>query len=375
MAVEKSLFVEEVEKFFPKLQTIIDKVNGNRKQPTYLYETNLKKTYSPDSTWEAGSVNTTRVAADMVAMDSPLPIKSRPTVALASGKLPKLGMALTMKESELKAIDIMKIRGEKWANIANKLVQDPMACQYGVKEKNEFNFLYGLSHGYVVVPDVDKASLGHRFNYKYYKRNRVGVASTTDGYTINDLEKVLTIAESDGNTITKVWLSLTRYNALRRTDGAKQLVADYRGITVTNYSKLGTPTKSVFDEAVKDAYGVEFIVVDRLVRFEKDGVVTKQRPWDDNRIIYLTDDMAGSFVYGTVAEANHHVEGVTYTDVDGYMLISKYANTNPLREMTGIQAEALPVIEDVDKLYLTDITVAYSDRPEEGSATWDDELN
>jgi len=374
MSVINSIFQEEVDKLFPKLQNIIDKVNGSRKQPSYLYEDYLKKSYSPDSTWEAGSVNTTRVAADIVAMDSPLPLKSRPTVAIASGKLPKLGMALPLKESELKAIDIMKIRGDKWANIANKIIADPLACQYGVKEKNEFNFLYGLSHGYVVIPDTDKAALGHRFNFKYYARNRVGIADSTKGYTIDDMQKVLDMAETDGNTITKVWLSLTRYNALRNTDGAKQLVADYRGIVVTNTSKLGTPTKSVFNEAVKDAYGVEFVIVDRLVRNEKDGVVTKVRPWDDNRIIYLTDDMAGSFVYGSVAEANHHVEGVTYSEVDGYMLISKFAATNPLREMTAVQAEALPVIEDVDKLYLTDITVAYAERVNEDSANWDAEL-
>lgn len=374
MAVEKSLFLEEVDKFFPKLQNILDKINGKEQQPTYLYEKHLKKTYSPDGSWEAGSVNTTRVAADIISMDSPLPLKSRPTVQLANGKLPKMGMALAMKESELKAIDIMKIKGEKWANIANKLVQDPKACQFGIKEKNEFNFLYGLSHGYVVVPDLDKAALGHRFKFKYYARNLVGVADTSVGYTLDDMQKVIDMAQDDGNTITKVWLSLRKYNALRKTNGAKQLVADYRGITVTNYSKLGVPTKSIFNEAVKDQYGVEFVIVDRLVRNEKNGVVTTERPWDDNRIIYLTDDMAGSFVYGTVAEASHKVEGVSYSEVDGYMLISKFAETNPLREMTGVQAEALPVIENVDKLYITDVTETYAARVTEENEHWDDEL-
>lgn len=374
MAKEASLFVEEVGRIFPKLQNIIDKVNDKRQAPSYLYESMLKKTYSADDTWEAGSVNTSRVAADIVSMDSPLPLKTRPTVAYANGKLPKLGMALTMKESELKAVDLMKARGEKWANIANKLTQDPVACHFGIKERNEYNFLFGLSNGYVVVPDPDKASLGHRFNFKYYKRNLVGVA-TANTLTVDDIEKVITMAsEQDGNTITKMMLSLVQYNKLRQTAGAKELVADYRGIVVTSTSKLSVPTKSIFNEAMKDKYGVDIIVVDRVVRFEKNGVVEKKRPWNDNRVIYLTDDQAGSFVYGTVAEANHKVDGVTYQELDGYILVSKFANSNPLREMTGVQAEALPVIEDVDKLYITDIATTYAARVSEESSTWDDEL-
>lgn len=374
MAQETSLFVEYVSRIFPKLGNIIEKINGKRKQPEYLYEKMLKKQYSEDGTWEAGSVNTSRVAADIVAMDSPLPLKSRPTVAYANGKLPKLGMALTMKESELKAVDNMKLRGAKWADIANKLVADPIACHFGIKERNEYNFLYGLSHGYVVIPDPDKENLGHRFNFKFYKRNLVGV-KTKGTLTIDDIEKVTTMAsEQDGNTITTIMLSLVQYNRLRQTQGAKEMVADYRGIVVTSSSKLSTPTKSIFNEAMKDKYGVDIVVVDRLVTFEKNGEKTKYRPWDDNRVIYLTDDIVGSFVHGTVAEANHKVKDVTYQELDGYILISKFSATNPLREMTGVQAEALPVIEDVDKLYITDISVDFEERIGEADPEWDEPL-
>lgn len=375
MAVEHTIYPEYVDRIFPKLQNIIDKENGKRKKPiTYLYQEYLKNTYSPDGSWEAGSVNSTRVAADIIALDSPLPIKSRPTVEYANGKLPKIGMALTMKESELKAVDLMIARGDKWAKIAAKIAADAVACENGVKEINEYNFLYALNHGYVVIPDTERATLGHRFNFKYLARNHVGVADTSVGYTLDDLQKAIDTASDDGNTITQVWLSLKRYNALRATDGAKQMWADYNKIPVTNYSKVGVPTKSAFNEAAKDRYGVDFVVIDHLTYFERNGVKIKKRPWDDNRIVYLTEDMAGSFVYSETTESKHKVDGVKYTEVDNYMLISKFAQTNPLREMTGVQAEALPVIEDVDKLYLTDITVAYTDRATEGSEHWEDML-
>jgi len=72
--MKESLFIEYIRKIFPKLQTIIERINGKRgNQLTYLHKTMLRKEYSADQKWESASVNTTYVAADMVAMDSPLP--------------------------------------------------------------------------------------------------------------------------------------------------------------------------------------------------------------------------------------------------------------------------------------------------------------
>ena len=71
--MKESLFIEYIGKIFPKLQTIIERINGKRgNQLTYLHKTMLRKEYSADQKWESASVNTTYVAADMVAMDSPL---------------------------------------------------------------------------------------------------------------------------------------------------------------------------------------------------------------------------------------------------------------------------------------------------------------
>jgi hypothetical protein len=43
---------------------------------------------------------------------------------------------------------------------------------------------------------------------------------------------------------------------------------------------------------------------------------------------------------------------VTYQKVDGYILVSKYSKNDPLREFTSSQALVLPVIENVDTIYI-----------------------
>ncbi|MFQ8804117.1 MAG: hypothetical protein ACLR8Y_02035 [Alistipes indistinctus] len=58
--MRESLFIEYVRRIFPKLQTIIEKINGKRgNQQTYLHKTMLRKEYSADQRWESASVNTT----------------------------------------------------------------------------------------------------------------------------------------------------------------------------------------------------------------------------------------------------------------------------------------------------------------------------
>lgn len=75
--MNESLFIEYVRRIWPKLSLYVkEKINKTNKKLTYLHKTMLTNVYSPDQKWEGTSANTTYVAADMVAMDSPLSPKS-----------------------------------------------------------------------------------------------------------------------------------------------------------------------------------------------------------------------------------------------------------------------------------------------------------
>ena len=105
--MKESIFIQFVKALWPKLNLYV-KEKETPKKRTYLFKTMLRKVYSPDQKWEGTSAKTTYVAADMVAMDSPLPIKSRPTVATSNGKLPKVGMKKKLQETDINNINIMK---------------------------------------------------------------------------------------------------------------------------------------------------------------------------------------------------------------------------------------------------------------------------
>lgn len=357
--MNSSLFLKYVLSFFPILKTLIEKINGKRKNElTYLHKDTsiLRRVYSTDNKWEADTVDTSYVAADYVAIDSPVPLKARDRIAVANGKLPKMGMKKHLKESEILALRMMEVQGGQTAEIRRKLAQDPVSCSVGIDERNEYALLYGLSNGYVAVRDDDNPKELLRISYQYLEDNKLGINSTKEGLTVDDLKNTIDRAASDGNTIIQFWIAKTAFDALKKTQGAKELVATYNGQSYDSNTKLPTPTTSKFQEAFEDETGVTFRIINRTVRLEEDGVRRSVKPWNKNMVIGVCNTMIGALVYGQVAEATNRVNGVTYQQID-YKLISQYSTTDPLMETTAIQAYCLPVVEDVDTIYQIDLTV------------------
>ena len=358
--MEKTLFAQIVEKFMPKLPKLVELVNGKRSESlTYAHKELLRREYAPDQKWSSASVDSSRIAADMVAMDSPLSPKARPTAKMASGELPKIGTARIMKESQINTIKIMKAQGMPFEQITAKLTQDPIECANDIDERNEWNFLRGLSEGVVIAgQDADDPSIGLRVDFKYLPSHIFGV-ETAGSISYDDVRRPLQKADEDGNSITEIFISKALHTKLRQTQWAKELVANYRGQTIVNASTLPVPTATAFNEAfADDNNGITFRVFDRSVKFEKNGARVSKKAFNENNMIYLVDGKnVGALVWGQLAEADEanaatKSTAAIYSVVDEYKLIARYRTTNPYQEVTTGQALCLPVIENVDTIYM-----------------------
>lgn len=355
--MNKSLFFEYIDKWFPSLSKIVEKVNEKRNgKLTYLFKDMLRKEYSVDQKWESASVDTTFVAADVVSLDSPLPLKKRDAIAAASGKLPKIGMKMRLGEEQINNINLMKARGGAYEQIADKLTKDALKCVTGVDERLEACFLQGLSSGITLVTDENNVGAGIRVNFGYKDANKYGVTAvwgTANATPVSDLKKVITAADGD---VSLIMMSKTKYDQMRQSQEAKELAANYAGILVLENSKLPVPLPNAFDAAFKAETGCDIKIVDRKVKIEIDGKVTNTNPWDDKFIVLLPSDQVGALVYGTLAEETNPVKQVDYTKANEYTLVSKFSKNDPLEEFTSSQALALPVIENVDQIYQIDTT-------------------
>jgi hypothetical protein len=361
--MNQSLFVEFVRKWFGPLATAMsERINDSKNPSIYLFKTMLVPNLSVDNNWNSTSASLSVVAADIVALDSPLPIKKRDAISTASGRIPKLGMKMGKKESLLSDIRIMQTRGATEIEIARKIFDDLGKCVGGIHERLEFAFLQALSTGITLIGDDDNAGAGIRVNFGYKDGNKFGAAVKwgTSGYTpLSDIQRVMDAASDNGDIIVTIALDKAAYNQIRNSDEVKMRFSGSIGNFTGN--NLVAPSPSQFNAFIADEYGVRLLVIDRSIRIEKDGNQRSVRPFAANTLVFLTTEYVGSLVYGILAEEDSPVAGVEYQKVDGYILTSKYSKNDPLEEFTTAQAIALPVIENTDSIYILNT----QDTPEE----------
>jgi hypothetical protein len=375
--MELSRFQTIIEKFLPKLQKLIEFTNDKRKALTYLHKTMLNPLYSADGKWESASVNTTYVAADYVAMDSPVAPKNRDRVSASNGKLPKVAIERQLKESELHNLHLVELMSDGWKKVVKKFTDDGTFCAVGIDEANEYAFLNGLSNGLVLIPDAnDKNGNALRLNFGYLDANTFFPEKAKTIY-LPDFKRVIEKADLDGNTIIKIGISKTRFDELRQTREARELVANYEGRIYTDDTSLPVPSAQKFKDAfADDNNGITFEVIDRSVVIERNGKRKNVKPWNNDRIIFLCNEVVGSLVYTETAEQLYKSDKAQYAVVDTFKLVSIYHEINPVyMEVTKAQAMVAPIIEDVDQIYVLDLSSAQEvDASDEGDGATDENI-
>lgn len=374
---------------FPKLSLYVNTKVNNGKPMTYLHKTMLEPVYSADQKWEGTSANTVYVAADMVAMDSPLPVKKRDSIATSNGKLPKIGMEKKKGETDINTLNIMNAQyqslvagGNEAAaasqrqRIIQRFANDAVYCSVGIDEKNEANFLTALGDGVMAVPDDENTGTALRvsFGYDKFPGNHFGV-EVKGHISRDDIERVLDKANADGVSITTIVIALSTYREMKKERWARELVADSKDMAYNENTTLTIPNAAAFDEAFATEFGgIEFLKIDRTVYFEKNGQRTPVKPYNADKLVFLSSTQVGSLVWGTLAEVTNPVNGVNYQILDQYKLISEYSTTKPLIEHTTGEALVIPVIENVDMIYTIDKSNAYEVDETAEAADTDDEF-
>ena len=336
------------------VQATVEKLNDTKRPPTYLHKRMLRPEFSITGKWESLVTYNSLVAADVVSMDSQLPLKKRGKLETASGDIPKMGMKLKLNETQLTALDTLIATRQPETLVVEKLFADTPRVIGGVFERNEAIFLEGLSTGVALVEDTENVGIGIRLDYGYLTANKFGVTtvwSNVASTPFNDIDRVLAKAKSDGHVITRLLLDKTAFDNMAKTTQAKELFAFRQGFVGSN---IPTPDFDQINALFTSRYRFPIELVERTVRYEINGAESTQTPWQDGMAVFVTSDVVGTLTWATLAESNHPVEGVRYETADQYILVSKYRTNEPLTEWTSSQARVVPVIGNVDQIYTLD---------------------
>lgn len=354
--METSLFIQYVKKLFAGVVLgVVNKLNDTKNPVVYYHKRFLKKEYSVDGTWESISANNTLVMADVVSMDSSLPLKKRDAVSRANGDIPKMGMKLKLNEKQLTDLQSLKRKPGAEPQLVAKLFQDTPKVIGGIYERNEAMLLEAMSTGMTVVEDTENVGSGVRVDFMF--PHKFGVAtlwSDVNSKPLTDLSNIKEAARLDGNAIIKYFMDRSAFNNLTNTTQVKEQYAFAVGFVGSN---IQSPDLDQFNRFSQNKYGFTIEIIERSVRYEKNGVQTPQTPWATGAVLGVTTEQLGSLVWADLAEDEDRVAGVEYEKADDYILVSKYKKNDPLTEWTSSQARVVPVLSNVDQLYLIDSTV------------------
>ncbi|MBP1222657.1 major capsid protein [Flavobacterium sp. 1355] len=368
--MKESLFVKYVSWLSAIILGVVTKVNGGTTELSYLHKAMLTEELSTDLKWSSLSVNSTIVAADVVSMDSEMPLKKRDAISTADGEITKLGMKKQMTEKQLSDIDILINKKVENKVIIEKIFNDAVACTMGVYEKLEYIFLKGLSTGITVVEDTENVGTGIRIDYGYKDANKFGASikwSDANAKPLDDITRVLKAAKDKGVSIKILMMDQNVFDILAQNDQVRQYFAFSQNFVGGN---VPIPDLEQVNSMLQKRYKIQINIVDRTIIVERDGKREVKTPWEANKVVFLETSKVGRLMYGILAEETRKSKAATYTKAGSFILIKKWSNEEPFAEYTSSQALVIPVIDAVDSIYLLDTEEAVADVQTEGDANF-----
>lgn len=349
-------------------------VNGkDESQPMkYLHKEMLTQELSTDLKWGSSSVDGSIVAADIVAMDSELPLKKQDAISTATGDIPKAGMKLKLTEKQLSDIDTMRAKGVALVEIVKKVFGQVKKVAFGIYERNESMFLEALSTGQTLVEDTENVGLGIRVDFGFKDSNKYNATKPWSDNTakiVDDIKAIIKTARSKGRNLSVVMLDDITASYIADNEQVKNNFAFAGGIAT-----VGSNVPSLDDEQLvaffKRKFGLKLIVVDRQVTTEKNGQRTVYSPWASGIVTLLPSENVGRLVYGILAEDTRRDPAIMYEKVE-YILLKKWHTNEPFSEFTSSQALCLPVIDNASGIYLLDSKISnVEDAQTEGDANF-----
>jgi len=372
--MKKSLFVFLAAWYSAIAKKLEVTVNGkDESQPMkYLHKEMLTQELSTDLKWGSSSVDGSIVAADVVAMDSELPLKRQDSISTATGEIPKAGMKMKLTEKQLSDIDTMKAKGVSIIEIVKKVFSQVKKVVFGIYERNESMFLEALSTGQTLVEDSENVGLGIRVDFGFKDSNKYNATkawSDVSAKIVDDIKSIIKAARAKGKNLGVIMMDDATASFIAENDQIKNNYAFNSGIAT-----VGANVPSLDDEQLvtffKRKFGLKLIVVDRQVKTEKNGVQTIHSPWASGIVTFLPSENVGRLVYGILAEDTRRDAAIMYEKVE-YILVKKWHTNEPFSEFTSSQALCLPVIDNASGIYLLDSKISnVEDAQTEGDANF-----
>lgn len=324
----------------------------------YLHITKLTPVYTESRTWESMGLNNVAVMADIIALDAPFPLKSRPSYDVVRGEMQKIASTSTWNETEMMDVKVMlNSSNERIRNQAIQKIADDVTNRYvGVHEKLLAILYQELSNeGAAVFAPViettapagskDNVGLGIRIDAQF-RASQILAASipwtdATNATPLDDIELVLEAARKAGFRITEANTDRATLMALLSSAQLRNAMAS------ANLALTMAPTIDQANAYFLANYRFQWVIRDHNFMEERNGKQTAVEMWKEGAIAFVGSNLWGSLVYTDPLERTEPAAGYEYELPDNYVTIGtttvKPFGASWMRIIEG-QGIAVPVV-------------------------------
>ncbi|HRY32107.1 MAG TPA: major capsid protein [Bacteroidales bacterium] len=305
------------------------------------------------------------VAADVVSHDATLPTKARPGVFRVDGEIPKIGMKMPMKESQLNEYQNLYQYARSGDTAAQRQLLDVVyddlkMCFDGINQRLDWIALKALSLGKVSLSSTDNEGVvtAADIDFLVPTANKSGVsvvwsvANAATAKPITDLKAKMKTARQAGTIIKYALMNQDTFDIMVQIDEVQKLTAPYLAAATSAYL---VPTLAQVNAAFSAKGLPEVKIIERYVNIEINGSQTTGNPFTDNVVTLVPDLVVGNTVWANLAEELAANSGSSaYRVRRGPVMLKKWCNEEPYVEYTAGVANALPVWGSANRSYLID---------------------
>lgn len=322
----------------------------------YYYPTlfPLKETYT--LTWKALEAQVgLKIAADLVARGATIDKKTRDAIARLQGDIPKIAVKRTKNEDELTDYEVMlamtsqnpdlRALVEAWA-------EDTNFCWTAVAARLEWMALQEISLGKITLTNENNGSVISEYDVDYqipaerklgFQTGSASWATSASAKPISkDFKNVVKAAKKEGVSLKFAFMSLDTFATFAETAEVQKICASF-AVNALNLQQ--TPSLEQVNSAMKTLpylKGLQLVVIDQDITVElPNGDRYTGNPFTENVVLFTESKVLGQTYWMKPADMN--VKGsVAIKALNGHTLIKKFANEEPLEEVTMGIANAFP---------------------------------
>lgn len=305
-----------------------------------------------------------KIAADLVARGVTVDKKTREAISRLQGDIPKISVKRTKDDEQLNEYDVMiamTSQNPDLRRIVEFWAEDTQFCWTAVAARIEWMALTQISLGKIPITKDTNVSVisEYEVDYEIPMNRKLGTTlswkNAQTAKPLQDFKAIVKAAKAEGISLKFAFMNLDTFADMAETAEVQQACASFAANALNIQQTPSLEQVNAAMARLPFLRGLQIVVIDQDITIElADGTRPfSGNPFANDVVMFSESKTLGNTFWKKPADAN--VTGsASIKAMNGHTLIKKFAEEEPLEEITMGIANAFPAWTASQRSYLLD---------------------